>query len=228
MSWNDLNMLNFYRRASADWRLRNRVSLETGKVTSTQYADWESSWDYICNDPKRRGFCDKFQDFFNMYRVVPPFCINCWKVVVKPRKHSELIKLRNIMREMATDDSTVWCKCGSDHRPYVPGLYGGYFYNDSKETGLKRLQQVRERLWDVLKQDGTPAYLKRYCTEFEQALGDSAKYVMPEYAEDAERFYIANLEEDARGNRRHWYDRTRDAQILLYCGRSCPVGDRRN
>jgi len=193
LSYSDMSSLNFYRRASPEWKLQHYIDSETSKITTKPTADWESPWDFINNDPKRTNQCRDAQDFFKMYDMVPPFCIDCWKVVVKPQKHSELIALRNLQIEMAAEDPECWCKCGIELRTYVPGLYGGYFYTNSKEAGLKRLDQVRKKVCQCDMDPNVPIILKRYCTEFEIKLGDTAKYKMPDNAEALEEYYLSTL-----------------------------------
>ena len=189
-----MTALNFYRKTSLDWKSRNYVDLETQLVTVRPYADWESPWDFVCNDYKRGQNCRHAQDFCEMYNMIPPFCWNCWKVVVKPGKHSELIALLNLMCDMAEADNTVWCKCGIEVRNYVPGLYGGYFYTDSKEMGLRRLEQVRKLVSNDLMID-IPVYLKRACTEFENKLGDSEKWKLHKDAETLQNHFFSNMAE---------------------------------
>jgi hypothetical protein len=83
-------------------------------------------------------------------------------------------------------------KCGIEGiRPNSSKLYGGYWYNDSREEGQKRYNQVRAAVeadevfnrtypepwnFDVKKH----LILKRACTEFEQTLGDSSKWEITE------------------------------------------------
>ena len=57
-------------------------------------------------------------------------------------------------------------KCGIEERPIVHGLYGGYFYNDSLEEGLECYEKVCDAV-------DMPISLKRGCTEFELACGNS-------------------------------------------------------
>lgn len=198
-SYYALNRLNFYRHTTAEWRQRNYVDLKSHKVDYHKHADWETPWDYVNNDPKRK-ICRRLQDFFMMYNFPPSMCRNCWKVVVKPQKHSELIKLRDIQRDMATDDPMVWCKCGTDLRSYVPGIYGGYFYTDSKDAGLDRLDQVRkivrERIGNV------SVILKRYCTEYEIEIKDSIETEdkLPVDHQEIEKFYLYHLSESDTQN----------------------------
>jgi len=191
--YSTLNRMNFYRQTSKEWKQRNYICPETHKIMVNQYSEWNTPWDFVNNDPKRVAWCRAGQDLAEMYQMVPPFCVSCWKVVVKPQKHSELIQLRDIQREMALEDPAVWCKCGIEQRPYVPGLYGGYFYTDSKEDGLNRLEQVRDVLWSKI--PDIPICLKRYCTEFEKSLGDSidTEKRNPKDAQDIQDFYLAHL-----------------------------------
>lgn len=195
MPYSEMKMLNFYRRASSEWKRKNYIDTKTHKITIDSSLIWDIPWDMVNNDPVRHKNCRHSQDLFEMYHMVPPFCYDCWKVVVRPRTHAELISLRNLQREMATEDPDVWCKCGIELRTYVPGLYGGYFYTNSKEDGLKRLQQVRKRIKYNTTIGDVPVYLKRYCTEFEKELGDSAKYEMPESAEKLQEFYLSHMAE---------------------------------
>lgn len=199
-SYAELNRVNFYRHASMDWKRRNYVSIDTHKVTSDVYSEWETPWDYVWNDPKRKA-CRILQEFFEMYEFPASMCRSCWKVVVKPRKHSELIKLNEIQYDMARKDPMCWCKCGTEHRSYVPGIYGGYFYTDSKEIGLDRLYQVRELVWNHISTE-IPVVLKRYCTEYELKIKDSidTEKKLPEDADLIEKFYFAHMEKNDRKN----------------------------
>jgi hypothetical protein len=112
---------------------------------------------------------------------------------------------------MVVDDGGVSCKCGIELRTYVPGLYGGYFYTNSREEGLKRLKQVRELVIMQISPK-VPVVLKRYCTEYERDLGDSAKYVMPEHAKDVEKFYMAHIAESEA------YKQPKLAKLEVYQG----------
>ncbi len=186
-------MLNIYRKASPKWKSENYISIETGLITSITHYDWNIPWHMINMDSERLKYCALCHDLFHMYDIVPPHCLDCWKVVVRPRKHSELIRLRHIMLELKSRDLECWCKCGIEMRPYVRGLYGGYFYNDGKDEGLYRLKQIEEIVWTQISAD-VPVYLKRYCTEFENKLGDSSKYESPEWAEGIQKNYFSKCE----------------------------------
>ena len=151
---------------------------------------WDTQWDYVNADPKR--CCNYLQMLAKHKKFVPSFCENCWKVVVKPRTLRELYQLRNLQREMVARDKNCWCKCGIEERFWVPGLYGGYFYTDSFEQGAERYAQVRTNVDRVISPD-VPVILKRYCTEFEIELGDSAAYKRPEFADKVEEVFYSMI-----------------------------------
>lgn len=105
------------------------------------------------------------------------FCRSCWKVVIRPQNLEQLFDLYEFQRELA-----VPCKCGYEARETVSGLWGGYFYNRSKEEALLRYKQVRQ--WADTVDKDIPVIVKRYCTEFEigpLSLGPSDK--LPEQTE---------------------------------------------
>jgi len=93
---------------------------EDGRITIKHRAAFETDWVHVKRCPKRR--CALWHHImFNYAQFVPKFCMNCWKVVVKPRTLSELFKLMKIMEDLG-----VYCKCGIERRSTVHGLYGGY------------------------------------------------------------------------------------------------------
>lgn len=120
-------------------------------------------------------------------KFVPRHCQECWKVVVKPRTLQQLFNLLEM--EKVLDRPS---KCGIEVRDSVPGLYGGYFYNRSKDEGLMCYELVKKAmaqneflapLIDEVDDAGRTikVILKRACTEYEHAVGDSDKWkVTPE------------------------------------------------
>jgi hypothetical protein len=123
-------------------------------------------------------------------RFVPRNCQNCWKVVIRPRTVQQLFNLHEMQKIMDLPS-----KSGIEVREHVHGLYGGYFYNKSKEQGIECYNAVYDAvshneilkpLLDEVDQDGrtTRLMLKRACTEFEHACGPSDKWeVTPEQNE---------------------------------------------
>lgn len=118
---------------------------------------------------------------------VPTYCMECWKVVVKPRTVVQLFQLYDLMKEL-----NYHGKCGFEDREWVCGNYGGYFYLRSKAEGLARREEVsaavKKEIGDI------PVYLKRFCTEFEHKLcpGKTSTYTQPAYAKEFEKEYYAS------------------------------------
>jgi hypothetical protein len=107
---------------------------------------------------------------FDCYSLLPSNCLNCWKVVVRPRNVAELFKLKDLQEEM-----NVSSKCGVEPRKTVNANYGGYFYNDSYEQGIFCYNKVRKLIDDRLSKE-TDVILKRGCTEFEHHFGPSSQW----------------------------------------------------
>ena len=134
-------------------------------------------------------------------KFVPRGCHKCWKVVVKPRTLQQLFNLLEVQRILDRPS-----KCGIEMRPTVGGLYGGYFYNHSVEEGLECYEIVKAQLLNnehlaplVSEVDSegrtTRIILKRGCTEYEHAIGDSSKWSITEgqdFIEDLIDEYIVN------------------------------------
>lgn len=199
-SYSQINRVNFLRHAGETWRGKNYIDPKTHFIKAETQVLYDIPWDFVNNDWKRHRYCKHAQDFFRMYQMVPPFCVSCYKIVVRPRKHSELVKLSDLMYEMAEKDPECWCKCGTEHRMYVPGIYGGYFYTDDRETWRKRYEQARQNVDSKISPD-VPIVMKRYCTEFEKELGDSidTEKRQPEDAEELQRFYFSHLDINQEG-----------------------------
>jgi hypothetical protein len=114
--------------------------------------------------------CNQYHEVFHQQLGrIHSFCRSCWKVVIRPQNLVQLFDLYEFQRELAEP-----CKCGYEARETVYGIWGGYFYNRSKEEAQERFQEV-SAFADTLN-PRPPVIIKRYCTEFEigpQSLGPS-------------------------------------------------------
>jgi hypothetical protein len=159
----------------------HKINPDTNKIEPILLAghDTATPWVHVNQDPNRQ--CDDLEIIFKTFGFVPDKCLQCWKVVVRPKTLFELMQLLNLQIDMNKDED-VHCKCGMEvDRPYVSGHWGGYFYNDSKSKGLDRLNQVRKLVSDNISPD-IKVILKRYCTEFELRFGNSKGYNQPRHA----------------------------------------------
>lgn len=147
------------------------VDINSGKLTpAIRSKPVNVPWFYVRpDDSKDCGFWHNI--IFDIYEMFPVGCLDCWKVVVRPRTLTELFKLLVYQKDVY--DS--YCKCGIELRKYVHGNYGGYFYNNSLEEGLQCYERVRTGINQYISPD-VPVILKRACTEYEMKFGDSSKW----------------------------------------------------
>ena len=105
--------------------------------------------------------------WFPLYNIIPIGCMDCYKVVVRPRSLDELLSLHKLQKELGYPS-----KCGIEGRESVRGNWGGYFYNHGLPDGLKCYKDIRSRIKEEI-----PIILKRGCTEYEMRFGPSDKWV---------------------------------------------------
>lgn len=165
------------------------IDRATGLVVNSEwsYVDHNLPWIMVNNDGTRE--CEFYKDVDNLYNIIPPPCMNCWKVVVVPKTIMQLLQLLQIQEEMVKADPYCFCKCGIELREDVERNYGGYFYCNGMEQGLVRLHQVREKVLPILGED-TTIILKRACTEIERKYGPSNTWdslVTPQWTATWER-----------------------------------------
>jgi hypothetical protein len=132
---------------------------DDGKLDHKTKLSHNTPW--IHTKQARNRNCGLYHIYHDAFGFVHSRCQECWKVVVRPRTLSELHKL--LLLQAALD---LPCKCGIEKRETVCGLYGGYFYNDSKQEGLECYKLVRANVDANLSPD-VGVLLKRGCTEFE-------------------------------------------------------------
>lgn len=150
------------------------LRLEDGKIDSPQPSmEWNIPWIFAEKSPERA--CVLWHRImYGKFGMLPIWCRqNCWKVVVRPRTLEELFMLKELQEHIKTPS-----KCGIETRETVFGNYGGYFYTNSKEEGMDKLDQVRTEVGNHISPD-IPIYLKLACTEFEHTFGPSSQYKEP-------------------------------------------------
>jgi hypothetical protein len=123
-------------------------------------------WCHMQHAPRMKCGMDHHV-MFNTWGIIPPRCLDCWKVVVSPRTFHELVELEKL--QYILDKPS---KCGIELRDYTPRFYGGYFYNHSLDEGQARYKEVRDAVSEVMSPD-INVILKRACTEYEMIKGPS-------------------------------------------------------
>jgi hypothetical protein len=160
-----------------------------------------------------------FDNVLAAQKMIPIPCHECWKVVVMPRNLQELMAVWLMQREICKPS-----KCGTEgDRQNTDRLYGGYWYNWSKDEGLERFEEikswidkkktyeanvigapVKERLlepgdkikWfngEIEIKETLPIILKRACTEYEQQCGRSDEWSYTEDQVDIEKYAASSF-----------------------------------
>lgn len=134
----------------------------------------------VCQERK----CLKWHAIYNLYyKILPPPCKQCWKIVYVPDTLTELFQIQAFQEKQGLP-----AKCGTEARDYTSGLggYRAYWYCPFYD-GLDGARKYFERIVNELsKEFGTPfidikvtngkLFLKRGCTEFERDFGPSDKW----------------------------------------------------
>lgn len=154
------------------------IDINTSKVMCSPGMKWDVPWIYANPDPNMH--CVFNTNLFEMARMVPRYCRDCFKVVIRPKTVAQLIRLYELM---ATEfvKLGLYCKCGVEERNYVHGNYGGYCYNRGLKQGKESYRRIRKMVDNEL-----DVILKRGCTEMELRLGSTKQYVVPDWADELE------------------------------------------
>lgn len=151
-------------------------------------------WIHCKQTPDKHCTMDH-QILFNTFGIIPPRCLECWKVVVTPRSFAELIALEQLEMQM-----NVPSKCGIELREYTPKHYGGYFYTSSLDRGRQRYLEVKEAVADTIDPKlAESVILKRGCTEYEMVKGPSPYWNITKNEEE----FIERVDSLVHVERRH-------------------------
>lgn len=114
--------------------------------------------------------CTRYQMIYHaVFGFVHTKCMDCWKVVARPRNLTELFEVFQYQKELRLPG-----KSGIEIRNFVCGNYGSYWYTNSTEEGLDLKDTVKGDFPDIT------VDLKRGCTEFEMAYGPSDRWIHTE------------------------------------------------
>ena len=112
---------------------------------------------------------------FDKFNILPRGCMNCWKIVARPKNLDELLELNKLQEEMSLPSKT-----GVDIRATetYKGIYLGFWYCPLGDLAQAKelYKEVNRKVRGALSLD-TPVILKRGCTEMENAFGPSHEWV---------------------------------------------------
>lgn len=171
---------------------------ENAKFKSIKRLNYDLPWVFnrhIHFSPMQNQ-CDSYQHYFTQKMgFIHTNCHTCYKIVFKPKTIIQLFKLYDLQ-----DKLEIPGKCGIEARPFVPRLYGGYWYTRSLAEGREKYKKIYEEiakvpelapLLDEVDSEGKSRnlILKKGCTEFEMKFGDSDKWeILPEQDKWEKRF----------------------------------------
>lgn len=158
------------------------ADIKTKKLSLHPYMALNRTWVFakVCQERK----CGKWLGiYYSFYKIFPPPCKACWKIVYVPSSLSELFAIQKFQ-----EDQGLPAKCGTEARDYTSGL-GGYRafwycpYGQGLEGGRKHYQLIKEALRESFgadyiehKEAEGKLYLKRGCTELERDFGPSDQW----------------------------------------------------
>jgi hypothetical protein len=150
---------SFYIRGDGQIALRREFNYDGPWVYTPRRAYWQDCtlWHKVLFDHVFDG------------KIVPSPCQDCYKVVAMPRTVKELFEIKDYQWSLNWPG-----KCGTEgDRKNTNRLYGAYWYCRGLEHGREVWEAVRKDV-DV----NIPVILKRACTEYEQQVGPSDKWVV--------------------------------------------------
>lgn len=153
-----------------------RVILKKDKIIIPGNLGCETPWlnTLLAND----RHCKVWGDYYHrLYRLVPRKCHYCFKVVVRLTTLRDLMKMREVQKEM-----NYYSKCGLEIRDFVSALYGAYWYCPIA-GGLEGARLRHREVLAAVRKNFSPApevILKRGCTEMELEKGPSHTWVYTE------------------------------------------------
>mgnify|MGYP001813469556 CR=1 FL=1 len=73
------------------------------------------------------GGCERHLSVFGQFNVIPRYCFDCYKVLIKPRTVMELFKLMMVLAKLELPNDNTR-KCIVEIREQVSGTYEGNVY----------------------------------------------------------------------------------------------------
>lgn len=138
----------------------------------------ETPWMFHTEKESERNCTLWHKIYFDKFGLLPRGCMNCWKIVARPKNLDQLFELDKLQSKM-----DIPCKCGVDIRPTetYKGIHLGFWYCPLGDMDKARelFVEVRRKVRGALSLD-TPVILKRGCTEMENHFGVSNEWNYPQ------------------------------------------------
>lgn len=167
--------LPLFKRGSMYIRSDHKIGMRTAMP-------YDSPWIHTCIDSGR--VCTLYLNvIFPYLGMIHSRCHNCFKVVARPRTVSELFECFEIQNKM-----NLPSKSGIELRDTVEANYSCYWYNNTLKDGLECEKLIKDKL-----PNGIQIFLKRGCTEYEQAFGDSSKWIKTQEQLQREQVLAKNV-----------------------------------
>jgi len=119
------------------------------------------------NNPYPGYCCQRHMKVFNIYKVIPEYCFNCYKILVVPRTVLELFKLMIVFDNIELPENNTR-KCMLEVRPKISGTYKGYVYFQSLEDAKEKLPFIKDVIAEHISRD-VQVEIKRGCSEYKLA-----------------------------------------------------------
>ncbi len=157
------------------------VLCEDGKIRSVAPWHYHLNSPWINTVPCPQRLCTKWTEvYWGVYGIISRNCMNCWKIVAKPKTLRDLFKVFKLQEKMGYPG-----KVGIERRPHTlhRGPYGAYWYcplDKGLEFAKERWKEINLQVKEAIGID-TKVILKRGCSEMEDQAGPSNEWEYPEY-----------------------------------------------
>ena len=156
--------------------LRKGIAEGKGQKVIYNFGQYQFDTPWIHHGKPADRDCSRWiHIYFSKFGILPRKCLDCWKIVARPKNLRQLFELNELHSRMELTG-----KVGVDMRPEgtYKGIYLGFWYCPLGDLeGARELQkEVRRKVRGALSLD-VPVILKRGCTEFENRFGSSNDWV---------------------------------------------------
>jgi len=155
--------------------LRSGIAKGVGEKVVYNFGQYQFDTPWIHHGKPMDRDCSRWIHlYFAKFGLLPKECMDCWKVVARPKNLHQLFELNKLHSMM-----DIPGKVGVDLRPegVFKGIYLGFWYcpMGDLEEARELQKEVRRKVRGALSLD-VPVILKRGCTELENTFGPSNRW----------------------------------------------------